>query len=346
VTARAPDTGCSDLVQIEFTHRQTADCESGVTAGLLSHHGVRISEALAFGMGSALFFGYFPFLKVGGLPLTTFRNLPGTIIKKVTRRLGIGLVRQRFRTPEKAMDALDQTLASGTPVGLQTGVYWLPYFPPALRFHFNAHNLIVYGRQGDEYLISDPVFDEPVVCPRADLLKARFAKGPFGPQGAMYHVSRVPASLPVRSAVRQGIKEVSRAMTALPVPLIGVRGIRFLARRLEVWPRKLGHRQASRYLGQLIRMQEEIGTGGAGFRFMFAAFLQEAKPVLEEERLAACSQEMTAIGDRWRAFAARAARHCKSRSSVPDDYAQLAEILHECAAREEALYLQLRDLVA
>ena len=69
-------------------------------------------------------------------------------------------------------------------------------------------------------------------------------------------------------------------MLKTPLPVAGVGGIGFLADRLEKWPTKLGERNAALHVGQLIRMQEEIGTGGAGFRFMYAAFLQEAAPLL------------------------------------------------------------------
>lgn len=51
---------------IAFPHRQSAHCESGVTANLLTCGGIEISEAMAFGIGSGLFFGYVPFLKMGG----------------------------------------------------------------------------------------------------------------------------------------------------------------------------------------------------------------------------------------------------------------------------------------
>ncbi|XQF91806.1 hypothetical protein ACOBV8_19945 (plasmid) [Pseudoalteromonas espejiana] len=35
-----------------------------------------------------------------------------------------------------------------------------------MRFHFNAHNLIVYGKNAlGEYLISDLFFEHPVTCP-------------------------------------------------------------------------------------------------------------------------------------------------------------------------------------
>src|SRR5436189_5063966 len=91
------------------------------------------------------------------------------------------------------MERLDALLDSGKLVGLQTSVYWLPYFPPDLRFHFNAHNLLVYGRERDEYLISDPVAEMAVRCARADLARARFAKGVLAPRGLLYFLKTRPA---------------------------------------------------------------------------------------------------------------------------------------------------------
>jgi hypothetical protein len=102
--------------RINFIHRQTAHCESGVIAGLLSHSQVELTESLAFGIGGALFFGFFPFVKVGGQPLATFRRAPGSIINKVSARVGVSVRYERFRDPHRAMAALDQVLATGRPV--------------------------------------------------------------------------------------------------------------------------------------------------------------------------------------------------------------------------------------
>jgi len=328
-----------------FPHRQTAHCESGVIANLLTYYGLPVSEAMAFGIGGGLFFGYLPFIRINGLPLTTFRTTPGSIFNRVTRRLGIGVARSTFKDPDRAMAELDRYLAQRVPVGMQTGVYWLPYFPPALRFHFNAHNLVVYGKQGDDYLISDPVLGEPVVCAAADLARARFARGALAPKGKMYCITSVPKELDLAPAIRQGIREVCRYMLSVPFPLIGTRGIRYLAHQVERWPAKLGDRRAILYLGNLIRMQEEIGTGGGGFRFIFAAFLQEASDVLGDGRLLELSQRMTAIGDLWREFAVAGARHCKGRSGQGEDFADLARILRRCAEQEDALLRELSSLV-
>ena len=289
------------------------------------------------------FFGYIPFIRLNHLPLTTFRVVTGAVFNRTTKELGIKIHTRKFRDQQQAMQILDETIAAGTPVGLQTGAWWLPYFPEAYRFHFNMHNLVVYGKEGDNYLISDPVFPEPVICASDDLRKARFAKGTLAPKGKMYCLKDVPSQVDMATAVKNGIKTATKAMLKYPLPIIGISGIRFLAKRLENWPAKLGEEKALLYLGQLIRMQEEIGTGGAGFRFIYAAFLQEAADHLNDERFMDFSARMTAIGDLWREFAVMAARNCKKRPGPEDSYPAMAKVLLRCADLEEELY---RDLVA
>jgi hypothetical protein len=329
------------MISIDFPHKQSSHCESGVTANLLTHYGLHLSEAMAFGIGTGLFFAYLPFLKIDQLPLTTYRCESGGILKRVAKRLGCRVYTRKFKDPQKSMAALDEKLEEGIPVGCRTGAYWLPYFPPAFRFHFNAHNLVVFGKRGDDYLISDPVFPNVERCPRRDLMKARFAQGALAPKGVMYYMEHVPLDMDIGGAIIKGIKEVCRRMLKTPIPIAGVRGIGFLAGRLEKWPRNLGDQNAVLHVGQLIRMQEEIGTGGGGFRFMYAAFLQEAASVLGNPHLLEISKEMTATGDLWRKVAVVGARICKGRASGKDTYFRMAELLRECAARESRIYTDL-----
>ncbi len=333
-------------MQIDFKHRQSAHCESGVSSNLLYHYGLDISEAMAFGIGAGLFFGYLPFIKINKLPLTTFRCEIGGIFKRVTKKLDVKVHLETFRSPEKAMAALDRVIESGTPVGCRAGAYWLPYFPSAYRFHFNMHNLVVFGREGDEYLISDPVFPDVQRCRHKDLLKARFAKGALAPKGTMYYLSQVPDTIDLRQPIIKGIRTVCQRMLKVPGPIIGVRGIRFLAAQIESWPHKLGKRKAALYLGQLVRMLEELGTGGAGFRFMYAAFLQEAAEVLNETRLRELAVRMTHAGDLWRNFAVMGARNSKDRASAEDSFAAMADILRDCAQKEGEIYQDLQKIVS
>jgi len=92
----------------------------------------------------------------------------------------------------------------------------------------------------------------------------------------------------------------------------------------------------------LVRMQEEIGTGGGGFRFIYAAFLQEAGNLLHNPALIQRSEEMTAIGDAWRDFALDISRVYKNRKAGNDVYEKLADQLANLADREKAFFTRLR----
>jgi hypothetical protein len=299
---------------------------------------------MAFGIGAGLFFGPLPFLKVNGTPGTTFRTWPGGVFKRVAKRLGIAMHTQRFSTPEKAMAALDAVLAQGIPVGMQTSVYYLPYLPEAFRFHFNAHNLVVYGKDGDEYLVSDPVMEYPTRIKREDLAKARFAKGTPEPKGFMYYVKQVPQEMDFSKAILQGIKQTCFMMLSPPVPWFGYKAIHLLAKKIQQYPKKLTQRKATLYLGNIIRMQEEIGTGGAGFRYLFAAFLQEAGELLKRKDLLLFSEELTRIGDEWRAFAYNAARLVKARTTDLVSYDELSNQLHQIGHKEKDFFTRLSKL--
>ncbi len=325
-----------------FKHQQSAHCESGVTIGLLRHYGVELTEPLAFGIGAGLFFGHLPFIKVGGVPGTTFRIWPGFIFKKVCSELGVTMKVQTFSNVQSGMEALDQALQKGQPVGMQSSVYYLNYFPPAWRFHFNGHNLIAYGKEGSEYLVSDPVMESTNRLPADELAKARFAKGFPAPKGRMYYPVQTGRGKSLEKAIESGIKKTCFFMLQSPPPFFGYRGIRFLGNRVAKYPEKLESRRAALFLGNIIRMQEEIGTGGGGFRFLYAAFLQEAAGITNRSAYQELSREMTVIGDNWRNFAFSSARVMKERSGSLSTYRELGDMLHQLAEQEKAFFTRLK----
>ncbi|HRY34933.1 MAG TPA: BtrH N-terminal domain-containing protein, partial [Smithellaceae bacterium] len=105
-----------------FVHYHAAHCESGVTSALLRDKGMDISEPMVFGIGSGIFFGYLPFMKMTGLPISTFRAAPGSIFRKTAKRLGAVFVTKKFRNPQKGMDELKQVLKTGQIVGMTTNM--------------------------------------------------------------------------------------------------------------------------------------------------------------------------------------------------------------------------------
>ncbi len=329
---------------INFQHHQSAHCENGVTSNLLKYYGISLSEPMIFGIGSGLFFSYLPFLKNDGIPVTSFRPLPGVIFKRATRLLGFKVKKRRFRNQDRAMLAMDKLLNKDIPVGMLVGVYHLTYFPTPYRFHFNAHNLVVYAKDDNSYIISDPIMETPTSLTYKELQRVRFAKGLFAPKGHMYWAKEVPENPDIKNAVIKGIRKTAKDMVGTPVPVIGVKGIRYLSKQVRKYPQKLGKRKAAKFLGKIVRMQEEIGTGGAGFRFMYAAFLQEAAVLLEKDCLNEMAKEMTEIGDIWRTFAVETARIVKDRSKLEDAYNNVADILLEIADREEKVFKKLKQI--
>ena len=323
-----------------FQHRHAAHCESGVAANLMTHHGAKLSEAMAFGLSSALSFAYLPFIKLTGFPLIAYRMPPKFILKGMGKPFQAHFRFETFRAPDAGLRRLDELLAQGRVVGLQTSVFWLPYFPEDMRFHFNAHNLLVYGKDGDDYLISDPVADLPQRCSSADLQRARFAKGALAPKGLLYFLDGIGRTEVSAEAVKKAIKKTVRIMLG-PIPLIGVRGMHMLANRVA----KLDTSEHSlNYVGHIVRMQEEIGTGGAGFRFIYAAFLQEAAQITGLTELGVLSERLNEIGDGWREFALKAARMIKGREAF--EPTKLAELVRAQAERETEFFRALKTAVA
>ena len=322
----------------EFRHLHSAHCESGATAALLRHGGLELSEAMVFGIGSGIFFFYPPFVRVVGMPLISFRSYPGRIFSLACKRLGVTIARKRFWTQARGVAALDELLDREVPVGIQTNMFWLTYFPREFRSQFNAHNLIALRREGDVYHLSDPVLQDPVQLHSTALERARFAKGVLAPRGALYYPSHVPSEVDLPAAIKLAVRHTADLMLKR-APIVGVRGIRRLAGHVRGWGRKVEPERRLLLLGHVIRMQEEVGTGGAGFRYLYAAFLQEAGELLGWKPYSEASARMTAVGDTWRAeFAKICGRIIKGRNADAENFDAAADTLLDCARQEEEVF--------
>lgn len=328
-------------MKVDFKHIQSAHCENGVTTNLLKHIGIhQITEPLAFGIGSGLFYIYIPLLKINNGPAIAFRTMPGLIFARTCKALNIPVIRKTFSSKAKAQQFLDEKLSDGQPVGCQVGVYFLTYFPKEYRFHFNAHNIVVYGKEGDNYLISDPVMEEPTTLTTYELERVRFAKGPMAPNGQIYYPEKkqIITSEKICKAIQSGINRNVRDMLRIPGPIAGVSGIKYTANKIKKWRDNLGLETSKLYLAQLVRMQEEIGTGGGGFRFIYAAFLQEAHAYIPNDTLLDASKMFTQAGDLWRDSAVQAAGIYKGRLSAQSDFNKMGDYLLEIAEVEKQAF--------
>ena len=348
--------------ELKINHRHAAHCENGTISSLLRFYGINLSEPMVFGLASGLFFAHLTFVKMNGMPVTAFRTIPGVLFKRITRLLGIESASQRFLNKEKAMRKLDQLIMDEhIPVGCVVGIYELPYYPPENRFRFNGHNICIIGKdeESGDYRVLDSNATEKVTITREDLLKVRFAKGAYPLMGQMYWIKSIPEDLPermrtdkpdvefLRPLVLKAIKDTCKNMTSQPkwFPYVGANGILYLSRKMRTWEKKLGKRRARLYLVQVIRMLEEIGTGGAGFRFVYGAFLQEASERTGIAELNDYSLRITEIGDMWRAFGYKASKVFKRRTGETYTYDDLADMLEKISDAERSFFLDLLKAV-
>jgi hypothetical protein len=152
-------------------------------------------------------------------------------------------------------------------------------------------------------------------------------------------MTRPPAEPDWARLGRRALGRTARLMLA-PLPFVGVHGMRMLARRIERLPLADGGEHARMYVGNIVRMQEEIGTGGGGFRFLYASFLQELAAKTGYAALDGLAARLVEIGDRWREFALAAARMIRGRDALAP--ALLAGRLRELASDEELFFKNLR----
>ena len=338
--------------ELPLSHQPSAHCENGAISTLLRYYGIELSEPMIFGLASGLFFVHLPFIKMSGMPVTAFRTFPGVLFKRITKLLGIKTETRRYLSQERAMKALDHVLIDQkTPVGCVVGMFDLPYLPPEYRFRFNGHNICIIGKdeKTNHYCVLDSNATQKVTISREDLMKVRFAPGGTYPLlGQMYWIKSVPEQLPdMKTLVVKSIQKTCWYMVSQPgfIHIAGANGILYLSRRIRTWEQTMGARRAKLNLAQLIRMLEEIGTGGAGFRFIYGAFLQEAAEKTGLSFLNDYSVRITEIGDLWRVFAYKASRIIKKRAGENYTYDDLADLLQVIGDKEKAFFRELAEAV-
>jgi len=333
------------MKEINFKHKMAAHCESGTVTALLNHSGLEITEPMVFGIASGIFFGYFessnfPF------PMFIVRNKPGSIRKNITKRLGVKFYNKSFKKPQQGIDKLDSLLADGHPVATQVDFFYMEYLPAYIRTHMNVHFLSIIGRNETNYLVSDSYHREKAELSAEVLNKARFVGGHMAPKGFLFYPEYIPENIDFEKAIVKGIRKAAHDMIKLPVPFVGVKGIRKFAKKVTSWPelaRDIDH--LSHEIMKINIFLEDQGTGGAGFRFLYATFLQQAAQRLNDGQLEGMSKRMMAIGDNWRNISYFAAKIGKNRDLGKERLNELSQMINVMADKEQAFFSELYKMV-
>jgi len=324
-----------------YKHKMAAHCETGTVTGILNHHGLKISEPMVLGISAGIFFAYLNSPRLP-FPLFVHRSKPGSIRKKIAQRLGVSFKSVKFRKALNAQDALDALINQKIPVAVQVDMFYMEYIPKYMKVHFNGHYITAVGKENGCYTVSDCYYPELAQLSIEAMQQARFARGDLAPKGLVFYTTNVPSPVDLKEPIIKGIKEAARNMVKLPVPFIGVKGIRLFAKKVIDWPKiALDEDHLSHEVMNICANLEERGTGGAGFRFMYASFLQEASKIVNNEKLSDLSKQMMENGDNWRELSLFAAKMGKNHEFASEKFKELQNLILARADVEEKLFNEL-----
>ena len=318
-------------MQLErFQHVAGTHCSSSSIADILRYDGQLLSEPMVFGLGSGLGFifsndaRYSPRYRFNGRAL----DLEG----KFYALFGIRLP-WAGRWDESA---IERALALGRPLIAQTDIAYLPYYD---RVHFPLHGIVVTGWDGTHAQVADTFSAELQPVATADLRAALEGEGsPFmDPPYRIAAAPRVDAKIDA-DVLSRAIRIAAREMLEPVVPGTGVPAMHRLAAEREAWRDSSDWSWSARFAYQGI---EKRGTGGGGFRTMYARFLEEARPYLPAIDRVRAVHRMHDASARWSAMA-----QDLKRAFVDDDRSGIdaaAARLHDIAVMETALLADLRE---
>lgn len=333
-----------------FPNERRMHCETGVLVNMMEYYGFTISEPMAFGIGSGLYFMYFPWMKVQDFILVVMRTRPKEIIRRFAKRLNLGFHEKSFgNDADKATKALDELVAKNIPVGLVSNLFGLKYLTNiGFELDYNGHHYVVVGKEGTQYVIADTnetlPNDDYVYLEETYLRYSRFRPGISAPHGWMFHIDPLPKDFSqktdLRPAVFEGIMETCKNMLSLKLGFFGAKGIHYLANDIRKWPKKYTQQKINNQLLWDYRILERAGTGGSGYRYIYSDFLKEAAVLFQSEVLHECGNMYSKAADCWRQFTVGCNRYI-SRKGVTLN--ELADFIDEAAEYEKQTFLIIKN---
>lgn len=320
-----------------YRHVPGHHCGSTALRNLLAHHGVAISEEMAFGLGAGACLYFVPLN--GQSPSRFLNGRTSRLEEQFVELTGAPLELATFEDAEASWSAAREAVASGVPAILLTDLYYLDHYGNSA--HFPGHAVVLAGFDEDVAYLSDTAFEELQTTALESLGRARHSQHPVFPlAGHMLTAGDGIEGFDPRTAAPAAIAACARRMLEPPMgEFEGLPALRRFADEVEGWPELLEDwRWTARFTYQVI---ERRGTGGGNFRLMYSRFLRECA----DGGLAPVTAEQVELAERaaaaWAALAAEL--HAASEAEEPSAERQRAIGNHAASVRslEERLWEEL-----
>ncbi len=258
-----------------FIHTPGVHCSSTCIQDLVRFDGLEISEAMAFGLGAGLGFIFYQDKALS--PSSRFNGRSTNLEENFYRCIGQPITWRE----EWDFDSLKISLKNGRPVLAKTFLAHLPYYDPA---DFPGHGVIVTGfdESTGKLSIADSLSESLFKIPVDDFHKAiavdcpPFMKAYSWASAPSIHF-KIEASL-----LQKAIVNMAEIMLQSDSKKEGLTAMETAIDEIPGWAEDDDWQWHARFAYQSI---EKRGTGGAGFRPLYADFLNEASHYLPEIKL-------------------------------------------------------------
>lgn len=279
-------------------HRPGRHCGSSAVRDILEFHGLNVTESFCFGLGSGLGITYVE-LPGKAIPFIVHVRSMG-FEEKVFDTLGVPFGWSTYSDQDTASAALEGILTAGRPALLLTDIYHLPYFNSGT--HFPGHAIVAWHLRddGETVLVSDTERPDLLPVPRQNLANARFSlMPPFIHHGNLFAPETLDLVV-VKERVLNAIVHNAKTLRE------GNRhsGLQALDTWIEDLPRWRAQSSWKWLLRFAYQVIEKRGTGGGGFRLMYAEFLREAEALIPAIQRLGLPDLMDACAVAWSGLAA------------------------------------------
>ncbi|MHB0874886.1 MAG: BtrH N-terminal domain-containing protein [Anaerolineae bacterium] len=300
-----------------FHHFGWKHSETGVLRATLEHAGVvaphtgaPYSEEMLLGLGGGVGCIYFVFEFTHSTWFTLFTRYaygqPADFVQHIVERVGATAAVSETGSRKVAFAALKAALDAGRPAIVMVDMASLPYYylPPEY-VKYMSHVVLVCGI--DEAADQVYVGDRGAVPFAVTLDELADARAAITANKNRLTTVAVPRSAPdLRAGVIAGIHDCCDLMQKPRINNLGLPAIAKWAdlvaneRNKKGWPAvfppgpKLYRALCDTYHGI-----ETSGTGGGGFRRMYAGFLDEAAAILAEPGLRDVAEQYRGLARRW-----------------------------------------------
>ncbi len=284
------------MTLIKNTHVPGVHCSSTAIADLVRFHGFDWSEDFCFGVGGGLGITYLKTPQASPTRLLHTRSLGYE--KRFFNAIGVNdFSWLSAATVQESEQQLITALDENRPALLLTDIYYLHYFNSSS--HFPGHGVIAWGYNKDDnfFQVTDTERENLETVSFEKMKKARVSQIlPFISNGDFYAPKHLNKPNDLKSLCQQAIKENASRLLSSTDKSTGFSALQTLIDDFNEWEHSDDWQWNCRFAYQTI---EKRGTGGCGFRKMYARFLGEASQYLDSIKTLRLEDKMQKSAQSW-----------------------------------------------